>query len=254
MSKSKKVNLGCGNVYINHWYNYDYVGSKYVNVHDLSKSIPLSDNSMEFTYSSHIIEHFSKEDGKKFLCEQYRILKPGGIIRIVFPDLFTLCKNYVHKYSLYNSSNESKSDYQWAVIELIDQLTRCKTGGEMRKFLFKSDLSDFVKGRLGGQGKFYNPICSSYFQSFNKVLKFLFNPLSYLLQLHKDPRHNGEGHKWMYDFHSMYKLLQNIGFQNIKEFSYDSSYCEDWINHNLDALSDLTGPRKPDSIFIEAIK
>ena len=254
MLNAKKVNLGCGNVYIKHWLNYDYKGNKYVNAHDLSKSIPLPDNYIEFTYSSHIVEHFSREVGKNFIFEQYRILKPGGILRIVFPDLFILCKNYLKKYAEYNSSKDSCLDYQWALIELIDQLTRCRTGGERQKFLDDNDLSEFVSSRLEGQSKFDYPFISSPFQKLNQLLKFIKNPIFYFSKLHKDPRHNGEGHKWMYDFHSMKELLQDIGFQNIKQFAFDDSYCDEWINHNLDARSDLTGPRKPDSIFIEAIK
>lgn len=37
--------------------------------------------------ASHILEHFTKEDGRCFLAECYRILKPGGKLHVAVPDM-----------------------------------------------------------------------------------------------------------------------------------------------------------------------
>lgn len=48
--------------------------------------LPISDNFAEAVYSSHTIEHVSDEAVLNMLRESYRILKPGGVIRLTTPD------------------------------------------------------------------------------------------------------------------------------------------------------------------------
>lgn len=55
--------------------------------HDLAYSIPLDANSADFVYSSHFLEHLFRKDAQNLLSEAYRVLKPGGTLRIVVPDL-----------------------------------------------------------------------------------------------------------------------------------------------------------------------
>ena len=38
-------------------------------------------------FSSHFLEHLTKNDGQQLLNDIYRILKPGGLVRILVPDL-----------------------------------------------------------------------------------------------------------------------------------------------------------------------
>ena len=56
-------------------------------LHNLDKTFPWPDSSVDAVYSSHTLEHFSREDGRRFLTECHRVLRKGGIIRIVVPDL-----------------------------------------------------------------------------------------------------------------------------------------------------------------------
>ena len=46
---------------------------------------PYSDNQFDGIYSEHFIEHMHKYQGINFFKEALRILKPGGIIRTVWP-------------------------------------------------------------------------------------------------------------------------------------------------------------------------
>ena len=55
--------------------------------HDLSLSLPLHDNTVDFIYSSHFFEHLFKDDASKLLKACAKALKPEGIIRISIPDL-----------------------------------------------------------------------------------------------------------------------------------------------------------------------
>lgn len=55
--------------------------------HDLSVSLPLHEDSVDFIYSSHFFEHLFKDDAAALLKNCARALKPGGTIRISIPDL-----------------------------------------------------------------------------------------------------------------------------------------------------------------------
>jgi len=54
---------------------------------DVKKYIPLPNASAECIYTSHMIEHLSREESVSFLNEAFRVLEPGGILRIAAPDL-----------------------------------------------------------------------------------------------------------------------------------------------------------------------
>lgn len=63
--------------------------------HDINTGIPYEDNSVDIIMSNHLIEHLTRDEGKRFLAESYRALKPKGIIRISTPDTKFLTKQYV---------------------------------------------------------------------------------------------------------------------------------------------------------------
>lgn len=61
---------------------------------DATRHIPLGDKSAEVVYSSHMVEHLDRDEVAQFLREAHRVLAPGGVIRVVVPDL----KMRVHQY------------------------------------------------------------------------------------------------------------------------------------------------------------
>jgi len=68
--------------------------------YDLSDNVPFYENSVDVVYSSHFLEHLSKANGYLFLENIYNSLKPGGLLRLVLPDLDIAI----------NSFNEGKID------------------------------------------------------------------------------------------------------------------------------------------------
>ena len=56
------------------------------------------DASVDVVYASHLFEHLSLSSANLFLAESYRCLKPGGVIRVVVPDLYQICKKYINEY------------------------------------------------------------------------------------------------------------------------------------------------------------
>jgi predicted SAM-dependent methyltransferase len=69
--------------------------------HDLAHSIPLANGVADFVYSSHFLEHLFRRDGENILAESFRVLKPGGTIRVVVPDL-------AYALSLYSAGEKEK--------------------------------------------------------------------------------------------------------------------------------------------------
>jgi SAM-dependent methyltransferase len=54
---------------------------------DATRRIPARTGSVDVLYSSHMLEHLSRDGAAKFLRIAHTALAPGGIIRIAVPDL-----------------------------------------------------------------------------------------------------------------------------------------------------------------------
>jgi len=63
----------------------------YLNV---GKRFPFPDSSFPAVFSSHMLEHLPPNIGRHCLVECFRVLQPGGICRIVVPDLDRLIASY----------------------------------------------------------------------------------------------------------------------------------------------------------------
>lgn len=74
------------------WLNADLIaGDIYL---DATKRLPLPDGCFGFIFAAQFIEHVSLRDGRRFSEECYRILRPGGVIRLSSPDLDRLVDVY----------------------------------------------------------------------------------------------------------------------------------------------------------------
>ncbi len=115
-----KLNIGCGLVTPEGWLNVDgswnarlakypiihkpllkltgrksvYEGSGAIYGHDVRKRLPWNDNSFTAVYASHLLEHLHLDEADRLLKECYRVLRPGGVVRVVVPDLASLVEGY----------------------------------------------------------------------------------------------------------------------------------------------------------------
>jgi SAM-dependent methyltransferase len=64
-------------------------------VHDLTQPLPFKDNSVSVIYGAHVLEHLYLVDAKRLLSECRRVLRPGGVIRLVVPDLRAMVAAYL---------------------------------------------------------------------------------------------------------------------------------------------------------------
>lgn len=109
-----RLNIGCGTAGIPGWVNIDNSPSILLSRlpfgkqifqtpnwpsdvlrADVRKRIPFPNTSVSCVYSSHTFEHFTYEESRAVASECFRVLKPGGILRIVVPDLEILVRDYL---------------------------------------------------------------------------------------------------------------------------------------------------------------
>ena len=57
--------------------------------------LPLGQNQADHAYCSHVLEHLALDELRRALANTRSLLKPGGVFRLVMPDLELLVKGYV---------------------------------------------------------------------------------------------------------------------------------------------------------------
>jgi hypothetical protein len=64
---------------------------------DICKGLPVKDGTVKGAYASHVLEHLSLEDFRIALAKTYRMLAPGGVFRLIVPDLEARARMYVRE-------------------------------------------------------------------------------------------------------------------------------------------------------------
>lgn len=106
-TKKIKINLGCGDRPLPGFLNVDsrnIPGIECPNTwaEDLSC---FPDNSADYIYACHLLEHIPREKTFVTLCEWNRVLKKGGILRVAVPDWDAMIKVYQQTSDLENRLN-----------------------------------------------------------------------------------------------------------------------------------------------------
>lgn len=266
------LNIGCGSIFLNEWTNIDFFSKKYVDFCDIRKPLPYPNNVFDAIYSSHTLEHLTKDKGEKLISEIYRILKKGGICRIVVPDTEKICIEYLKRLNKCISQTTGKNiiNYNWIELMLIDQMVREKPGGLMLNTLQKGDFDmKYVKLWTGDEFSNYyhkskfqnNNVKKNYINIIKRLLSktpkdlalFLFNRIRFLI-LNTNPQKTGEVHKWMYNRLSLELLLEKYKFINFSVKKFDESRIKYWGRYNLNKSIYGNFPRKPESIYVECEK
>lgn len=121
------VQYGCGLSYSTQWRNFD--GSPRVRIErtpllgrlltgnrlhfpleveygDIVRGLPVGPGSCRAVYCSHVLEHLALKDCEQALRNTYKILMPGGVFRLVLPDLQLAIQHYSE-----NSSPQAAIDF-----------------------------------------------------------------------------------------------------------------------------------------------
>ena len=62
---------------------------------DIVFGLPIPDGSADAVYASHVLEHLSRKDVTRALANTFRVLKSGGVFRMIVPDLEWRAQRYL---------------------------------------------------------------------------------------------------------------------------------------------------------------
>lgn len=173
------LHLGSGNVYHPNFINID--GFPYPNVHYVRNIYNLKnfeDNTVDSIYASHCLEHFEYSKINSVLSEWFRVLRPGGVLRLSVPDFDKLLYIY----------NQNGRDPETIIPQLL--------GGQDHKFNYhyvifnESNLSQkllacgFSKTKIWNPGESVNETFSD-FSIYKKEINGIFYEVSLNLEAYK---------------------------------------------------------------------
>lgn len=90
-----RLHLGCGAIKIDGYCNVDI------------DALIAPDNFAEIIYSCHVLEHIGHEEVLPTLRNWYRVLKPGGEVRISVPDLDRIVNIYKNNWAHFQTKTHS---------------------------------------------------------------------------------------------------------------------------------------------------
>jgi len=183
--------------------------------HDVCRGIPFAENVFDVVYHAQFLEHLERAQAVRFLRECYRVLKPGGIIRVVTPDLEHLVGEYRRALNVCAQENNGGLQlHEQATMALFGQMVREEPVGTRQQ---KSWVR-FIERRVRGNA-----------------------------------RKSGEAHCWIYDYYELKHALSSVGFQEVARQKTDASAIRQWTRFGLEADKDGHGYYEH-SLFIEGVK
>ena len=92
-SKNLQLHIGSGPYNLAGWINLDIFPAQLST--NVLWGLPFTDGQCRYVFLSHLLEHlFYPTDAMALLQEIYRILEPGGVVRIVVPDIEQCIRAY----------------------------------------------------------------------------------------------------------------------------------------------------------------
>lgn len=183
-------------------------------VHDIRRGIPADDGSADAVYHSHVLEHLDRAMVPGFLSEIRRVLKHGGIHRVVVPDFELSCRRYVEHCSNCTVRGECSREHEQYIEAIIEQMVRREAFGTSQQGIVRRKVENLVLG---------------------------------------DARQRGETHRWMYDRITLTDVLERAGFTGVTVVDEATSAIVAWDVVDLDRRADGE-VYKPGSIYVEATR
>lgn len=182
---------------------------------NLRRGVPFADCTFDVLYHAHFLEHLEERAAVGFLQECFRVLKPGGMLRVVVPDLELLASTYLESLrQLDHGDPAAETAHQRAIYELFDQMVRTRVTGTTEQKRWVARVEGLFRTNAARAG---------------------------------------EVHQWMYDRYSLCQLLERVGFGDVLQEKACTSRIEGWESFHLDADKDGT-PYMPESLYLEAMK
>lgn len=264
------LNLACGSKIsrVGNWTNVDFQSPEDgVLEMNILKGLDFPAETFDAVYSAQFIEHLTLEEGEQVLRNVAQVMKPGGVIRLVTPDLEELARTYLALLDGLKGSASGEPDnrYNWVRLEIFDQIVRDRSGGETPAFLAASDEAtrNFIIERIGHTATTFFAPQESRRQRLApfRVLRKLNRIPRRLWQIAKNVvatdtmrvgrfRRSGEVHRYMHDIYSLTRLLHRAGFHAVERVDARRSSIPDWGKYQLDVVNGVVDG--PLALYVEA--
>jgi SAM-dependent methyltransferase len=227
----------------------------------IGKPLPFADRSFDVAYLLHVLEHQTPEEQMVTLRETWRVLKPGGWLRASVPDQEEKGRIYLQQLARVraDSCEINHLNYEWAVMNLFDQMVRRHPGGAMARALRRGAFDPgFIRACFGDaldpsrpdkapparpklHGLNLSVIAARYWR---RLLSWWYRG---------DPRHTGEADLWGHDEVWLGDRLRAAGFIEVERTDFERSGIPAWDRFALDHSELGNYPLEP-SLFMEARK
>lgn len=191
-----------------------FLGMDDVLVHDLRKGIPAPNEGVDAVYHSHVLEHIDRDAVPRFFEEIRRVLKPGGVHRVVVPDLERYAREYLESLEQGQEDLQARARHDATVSKMLLQMVRREASGTSHQPRLQRRLENLLLG---------------------------------------DARKRGETHMWMWDRVNLPEALARAGFLDVQVLDWQTSRIPEWNELGLDKGSD-GGEYKPESLYVEALR
>lgn len=182
-------------------------------VHNLRTGIPMQDASVDAVYHSHMLEHIDRGAVDQLFEEVRRVLRRGGVHRIVVPDLERYARSYIVSLEASLRADDARPRHDEAVAVMIEQMVRRESAGTSSQAPLQRWLENLLLG---------------------------------------DARRRGETHMWMWDRINLVAALEDAGFTAVEVVDHETSAIPRWGEIGLDLASDGVAEYKPGSLYVES--
>ncbi len=156
----KKLHIGASYEALDGWLNTDIVAGGGIVYLDCLRPFPFEDNTLDFVFCEHFIEHITRESGLVCMREVLRCLKPGGVFRVTTPDL----TQFIGLFAPALDATQTRYIDEFRVLSDLDRLTPCRllnimmhgfqhqylyTEKELIEHLSEAGFSRFESAELG---------------------------------------------------------------------------------------------------------
>jgi SAM-dependent methyltransferase len=230
---------------------------------DIRQPLPFAGRTFDAVYLLHILEHLTPREAGAVLREVWRILKPGAILRVSTPDLEDICRAYLGRLEDYGRepTDANLVRYEWAVLELIDQIVRVQSGGLMSQYVRRGrfdpayahlrygDVFDEFAPRAGAPRPRAHPDRLTLRRAAGALRRRLWPRRETSPQTWS----TGEVNKWLWDWFSLAMLMEEAGFGQPSRKTFRTSDIPEWDRFDFDRSSHGDHAIEP-SLYMEARK
>ena len=118
----RKLQIATSNNLLPGWLNTDIsLNHRAVVYLDATKCFPFADDTFDYIMAEHMIEHIEYEAGQTMLQECYRVLKPGGRVRVSTPNLRVLLALHSRE-----KTDAQRHYVDWAIGRFMPGVQVCK--------------------------------------------------------------------------------------------------------------------------------